>query len=139
MEVRLLKLSDDTNLRSIPKDIIATLLRYLADKGTVTFSTGIPIASRPDYMLIVTENLNPEYYWCQVINYDFMKRGTYIQPKYPMNKYLPTMFKDDNVSWLQLGSMSKLSNELIDLFLKHSVEIAEFIKSPRANNKLFTI
>jgi len=138
MEVRLLKLSDDKNLPTTPKDIIAAHLGYLAVNGAVTFSTGIPIASRPDYVLIVTENINPEYYWCHVIDYDFTKRGIYISPKAPMNDYSPIMFKDDNVSWLQFDSMLKLPKDLVDIFLERPKEIADFINFFRPNNKIVT-
>lgn len=136
MNVRLIKLSEDPPLSG--KETIAIHLSHFITHSEVTFSTGIPISEKPDYILLMSDNHNPDYYWCHVKEYDFKKREIYF-PSHLVNQ-IPERYRKEeeevkNVTWLLFDSMTHIPSDLINMFLSSSSEIKNFINTARTNNQ----
>lgn len=137
MSIRLLKLSNEKGVKDqlSSTDILSIHLGYYMINGKVTYSTGISIAFKPDYVLLTLGNEEKTCFLCHVEDYEYHGKEIFFLPsKEIFNKYTPEKYKDiNNISWLVFDSIQKIPTEFINQI--HSNEkITEFIKS-RANNK----
>lgn len=135
MNVRLLKLSEDPPLSG--KETIAIHLFHFIDHGVVTFSTGLPVSEKPDYVLLVSDNHNPDYYWCHVKDYDYAKKEYFHSH---LANHIPDRYKAEgeeikNVTWLLFDSMTHIPTDLVDMLLTSSTDVKKFIDTSRTNNQ----
>ena len=137
MEIRMLKLSNEKgasdSLSSM--DILSIHLGYFGMNGKVTYSTNVPIATKPDYVLLTLGNVEDICYLCRVEKYDYRGRDITFSPvEKDFKDNAPDKYKDDeNVSWLLLDSMQKIPTDFLDE-IHTNQKITDFIKD-RANNK----
>lgn len=139
MNVRLLKLSKDPPLSG--KETIAIHLYHFITHGEVTFSTGLPISEKPDYVLLVSDNCNPDFYWCHVKDYDYIKKASPFPSR--LANQIPERYRTEeeeinNVTWLLFDSMTHIPSDLIDMFLNASTDIKKFVNTNRTNNQKIT-
>ncbi len=137
MDIRILKLSNEKgasdSLSSM--DILSMHLGYFLINGKVTYSTDVPIANKPDYVLLTLGNVENLCYLCHVENYDYMgKNMLFLPDEKDFKDNAPDKYKDDkNVSWLLFDSMQKIPIDFLDEIYSNG-KITKFIKDS-ANNK----
>ena len=138
MDIRILKLSNEKRSNELisSKDILAMHLGYFEINGKVAYSTDIPIANKPDYILLTLGNIKDICYLCHVEKYDYKGKGIYFSPNETIFKdNVPDKFKDDkNISWLLLDSMQKIPIDFLDAINREG-EVINFIND-RANHKI---
>lgn len=136
MEIRMLKLSEDKDPRLSSMDISSIYLGYFVVNGKVTYSTHVPIASKPDYLLLTLGNDDSICYLCHVEKYDYKGKSISFSPdEKDIQNYIPEIYKsEENVSWLLLDSMQKISLDFLCGLCKDE-KMVEFVKN-RANNKI---
>lgn len=136
MEIRMLKLSEKKDPRLSSMDISSIYLGYFIVNGKVTYSTHVPIASKPDYVLLTLGNDDSICYLCHVEKYDYKGKGISFSPdEKDIMTYIPEIYgSEENVSWLLLDSMHKIPLDFLCGVCKDE-KMIEFVKN-RANNKL---
>lgn len=137
MSIRLLKLSNEKGTYDslTSSDILSIHLGYFMINDKVTYSTGIPIAYKPDYVLLSLRDIEDICFLCHVDKYDYKGKDLFFIPDdEEFIEYLPEKYKDyDNISWLLFDSIEKVSTDFLDQIHPHE-KISEVIRS-RANNK----
>ncbi|MDU3349079.1 MAG: hypothetical protein E7E72_03090 [Clostridium sp.] len=137
MDIRILKLSNEKGASDSlsSRDILSIHLGYFLMNGKVTYSTGIPIANKPDYVLLTLGNIENICYLCHVENHDYKGRDIFFSFVYEVFKdNAPDKYKDsENISWLLLDSIQKIPTDFLDE-IHSNQKITDFIKD-RANNK----
>ncbi len=137
MDIRLLKLTNYKEERDLltSQDILSIHLGYFLMNGKVTYSTDKPIATQPDYVILIPENYSV-CYWCHVEDYDYKKGQKFKTQKNNIEQYAPDKYKEDsNVTWLLIDSMKEIPGKFLDSF-ESNKEIIEF-KGNRANHKKY--
>lgn len=137
MEIRILKLSDNKGAKDLlsANDILAIHLGYYWMNEKVTFTTDIPIATQPDYVLLTVGNEDEYCYLCRVEDYKPAGEALDEAGKQKFMASSPDKYLDDgNKVWLLFNSIQRLKTDFIDGVLSND-SIKEFIKS-RANNKI---
>lgn len=73
MEIRVLKLCNKENEKDSlsSDDVLSMHLGYFKRNGMVTYSTDVPIASKPDYVLLTLGNIEEICYLCHVKKWDY--------------------------------------------------------------------
>ena len=145
MEIRFIKLS---NLKGIKENMSSTdVLNIHEGAGLrnhlVTFTTGLAIASEPDFVILVCGNTE-EYACFEVEKYEYQMNKKFIPQNPAFEKYSPDKYKNEpNRSWMILRQVSNVKNLVQKIQTFHNVnlkydmgnEISCFAKS-RANNKV---
>lgn len=136
MEIRMLKLSEEKDPILGSMDILSLYLGYFSINGKVTYSTHVPIASKPDYILLTLGNDDSVCYLCHVEKYDYKSKGISFSPdEKDIKTYIPEVYKsEENVSWLLLDSMQKIPLEFLYDVCKDKT-IIDFVTN-RANDKI---
>lgn len=138
MDIRILKLSNEKGSNDLlsSMDILSMYLGYFGINGKVTYSTNVPIANKPDYVLLTLGNVEDICYLCHVKDYDYKEKDTFFSSdKKGFIDNAPDKYKNDkNISWLLLDSMQKIPADFLDEILSNE-KITDFIKK-RANNKI---
>lgn len=137
MEIRILKLSNEKGASDLlsATDILAIHLGYFWMKGKVTYTTNIPVATQPDYVLLTVGNDEKICYLCHVDGFKPSQENLSGDKKDEFMDYAPEKYYDDgNVIWMRFDSMQKIPTDFLDGVLSDD-EMIEFIKG-RANNKI---
>lgn len=138
MDIRILKLSNEKGVSDLlsSMDILSMHLGYFEINGKVTYSTDVPIANKPDYVLLTLGNVEDICYLCHVEDYDYKEKDTFFSPdKKDFIDNAPDKYKNNKyVSWLLLDSMQKIPTDFLNGILSDE-KITDFIKK-RANNKI---
>lgn len=128
--IRLLKLSENKDEILSSEDILSIYLGYFLTHGKVAYSTAIPVAEKPDFVLLTLGNDESVCYLCEVEDHAYMdniKAQTFLE-------YTPDIYKEqEKKTWLMFNSMQKISIDFLDELLSDNI-IKEFIKN-RSNNK----
>lgn len=128
--IRLLKLSINKDELLSSEDILSIHLGYWKIHGKVAYSTDIPVAEKPDYVLLTLGNVEDICYVCQVADYAY-KDNIKAQSFLP---YAPDLYKnEEKKTWLLFNSMCKIPVDFLDSLLSDTT-IKNFITN-RSNNK----
>ena len=136
METRMLKLSEKKDDRLGSTDILSIYLGYFLMNEKVTYSTGVSIASKPDYVILILGNDDSICYLCHVENYAYRGKKVFFSPdEKDIKDYIPEIYKsEENISWLTFDSMQRISLDFLCDIYKDE-KLIEFVKN-RANNKI---
>lgn len=141
MDIHILKLSNEKWADDLlsSTDILSIHLGYFQMNGQVTYSTNIPIAYKPEYILLTAGNVEDICYLCHVEKYEYRGKDELFSPNEEVfRNNAPDKFKDNkNCSWLLLDSMEKVSTNFLEAMNIKNM-LTNFIKE-RANHKIITI
>lgn len=139
MKIRVLKLSNNKSEKDAlsSEDILSMHLGYFVRNGGVTYSTDVPIAEKPDYVILTLGNVEEICYLCHVKEWNFEGKGKKIPPKDIFINYSLDKYKNDvNVSWLLLDTMQEIPIDFLDAILSDD-KISEYIKTRPNNKKIY--
>lgn len=138
MSIYVLKLSNAKGKKDklSSTDILSIHLGYYMINGKVTYSTGIPIAEKPKYVILTLGNDLGNCYLCHVKEYAYQGKEIYFTPSEDIfEKYSPDKYKKiDNVTWLVFDSMQKIEVDFLDQ-IRPNEKISTLIKSKMGNCK----
>ncbi len=131
--IRLLKLSEEHDERLGSEEILSIHLGYFFTRDKVAYSTSLPVADRPKYVLLVLGNVSKYCYLCEVEDYAYKEDENTIKEKF--SAYAPDIYKDEKRNtWFLFKSMQKIPVDFLDMLLSDT-KIQNFITG-RANNKM---
>ncbi|WP_294365152.1 hypothetical protein [uncultured Clostridium sp.] len=131
--IRLLKLSEEHDERLGSEEILSIHLGYFFTHDKVAYSTYLPVADRPKYVLLVLGNVSKYCYLCEVEDYAYKEDENTIKEKF--SAYAPDIYKDEKrTTWFLFKSMQKIPVDFLDMLLSDT-KIQNFITG-RANNKM---
>lgn len=129
--IRLLKLSINKEEILSSEDILSIHLGYFLTHGKVAYSTDVPVAEQPEYVLLTLGNVKDICYVCKVADYAY-KNDT---KAYALSAYTPDIYKDQKrKTWLLFNSMQKIPVDFLDGLLSDTT-VKDFI-GQRSNNKI---
>lgn len=114
MDIRIVKLSNNKGEADhmTSRDILDIHEGASQRNDMVTFSTGLPIARKPDFVILVCGNTS-DYAYFEVEEYEYQTKNKFIPQSLIFAEYSPDKYRNEpNVSWMVLRRMASLENIL---------------------------
>lgn len=129
--IRLLKLSINKDKILSSEDILSIHLGYFLTHGEVAYSTDVPVAEKPEYVLLTIGNVDNICYICKVADYAYKDN----KKAKSLSKHSPDVYKgEERKTWLLFNSMQKIAVDFLDSLLSDTT-VKDFIEQ-RSNNKI---